>query len=246
MSYNRFAAVYDALMQDAPYDEWEAYLQREVKGGSLLDIGCGTGELAVRFARAGFRVTGIDLSDDMLAIAHEKAEENGYSMPLFQQDMRELDGVGTFDTAVIFCDSLNYLAAADDVKQTFQSVFNHLKENGLFLFDVHSAFKINHVFQEQTFADAAEDISFIWNAFPGEYADSVEHELTFFVRTESGEYERFDELHHQRTFQPEEYAQWLQEAGFTVEAMTADFKYEAPGPQSERIFLKARKSKSSR
>src|SRR5688572_17542060 len=127
MSYNRFAAVYDALMQDAPYDEWEAYLQKEVKGGSLLDIGCGTGELAVRFARAGFEVTGIDLSDDMLAIAHEKVEENGYNIPLFQQDMRELDGIGMFDTAVIFCDSLNYLAAADDVKQTFQSVFNHLK-----------------------------------------------------------------------------------------------------------------------
>lgn len=242
MSYNRFASVYDALMQDAPYDEWEAYLRREVKGGSLLDIGCGTGELSVRFARAGFQVTGIDLSDDMLAIAREKAEANGMNIPLFQQDMRELDGIGQFDTAVIFCDSLNYLQSEEDVKQTFQSVCSHLKEDGLFLFDVHSSFKMNHIFTEQTFADAAEDISFIWNAFPGEYPDSVEHELTFFIQTENGEYERFDELHYQRTFEPKVYVQWLKEAGFHVEAITADFTNGAPAPESERIFLKARKS----
>lgn len=242
MSYSRFAAVYDALMQDAPYDEWEAYLRKEAKNGSLLDIGCGTGELAVRFARAGFHVTGVDLSDDMLAIAREKAEVNNLNIPLFQQDMRELDSIGTFETAVIFCDSLNYLETEEDVKQTFQSVFNYLKDDGLFLFDVHSSYKINHIFLEQTFADAAEDISFIWNAFPGEHRDSVEHELTFFVQSENGAYERFDELHHQRTFKPEDYADWLKEAGFHIEAITADFTNDAPSPQSERIFFKAKKS----
>lgn len=242
MSYSRFATVYDALMQDAPYDEWEAYLQKEAKAGSLLDIGCGTGELAVRFARAGFHVTGIDLSEDMLAIAREKAEANRVTIPLFKQDMRELDSVGTFETAVIFCDSLNYLETEEDVKQTFQSVFSYLKDDGLFLFDVHSVYKINHVFLEQTFADAAEEISFIWNAFPGEHADSVEHELTFFVQLENGQYERFDELHSQRTFTPEKYAEWLKEAGFNVEAITADFTNDSPSTQSERIFFKAKKS----
>ena len=60
------------------------------------------GELAVRFVQAGFDVTGIDLSDDMLAIAREKADEQKLSIPLYQQDMRELDGIGLFQTAVIF------------------------------------------------------------------------------------------------------------------------------------------------
>ncbi|WP_046173890.1 class I SAM-dependent DNA methyltransferase [Domibacillus indicus] len=242
MSYSRFASVYDALMQDAPYNEWEEYLQKEVKPGPLLDIGCGTGELAVRFARAGFQVTGVDLSEEMLTIAREKAEANGVTIPLFQQDMRELDSLGMFDTAVIFCDSLNYLKTEEDVKQTFQSVFRHLKDGGLFLFDVHSIYKIKDVFLKNTFADAAEDVSFIWNAFPGENENSVEHELTFFVRTEDEKYERFDELHCQRTFTPENYAKWLNEAGFQLEAITADFTNQAPGFESERIFLKAKKS----
>ncbi|OKL38170.1 class I SAM-dependent DNA methyltransferase [Domibacillus mangrovi] len=242
MSYNRFASVYDSLMKDAPYEEWTAMLCSEAQAGRLLDIGCGTGELAVRFVQAGFDVTGIDLSDDMLAIAREKVDEQKLSIPLYQQDMRELDGIGLFQTAVIFCDSLNYLETEDDVKKTFQSVYNHLEKDGLFLFDVHSTHKINHVFQSQTFADAAEDISFIWNAFPGEVANSIEHELTFFVRAENGIYERFDELHQQRTFPPDLYKKWLDEAGFTIEAVTADFTNDAPTSESERIFFKAKKS----
>ncbi|OXS80468.1 class I SAM-dependent DNA methyltransferase [Domibacillus enclensis] len=242
MSYSRFASVYDALMNDAPYDEWEAYVKQESAGGSLLDIGCGTGELAVRFARAGYRVTGIDLSDEMLAVARDKADQHQVSMPLFQQDMREMEGLGLFDIAAIFCDSLNYLETEEDVERTFRSVFAHLKEGGLFLFDVHSVFKVNEVFTSQTFADAGEDVSFIWNAFPGEEADSVEHELTFFVQAENGTYERFDELHRQRTFQPEQYKDWLIKAGFTVESITADFTASEPTEQSERIFFKAKKN----
>lgn len=242
MSYSRFASVYDALMQDAPYDEWNDFLQREAKPGTLVDIGCGTGELSIRFAHAGFQVTGVDLSDDMLAIAREKADEHNLSIPLFQQDMRELDGLGLFQTAVIFCDSLNYLKTEEDVKKTFQAVYAHLEKGGLLLFDVHSLYKINHVFQEQTFADAAEDISFIWNAFPGEYSNSIEHELTFFVQTERGLYDRFDEVHYQRTFTPEQYQQWLSEAGFHVKSITADFTNEGPEKTSERIFFKAIKS----
>lgn len=242
MSYNRFASVYDSLMQDAPYDEWTAMLCLEAQPGRLIDIGCGTGELAVRFVQAGFDVTGIDLSDEMLAIAREKADEKKLSIPLYQQDMRELEGVGLFQTAVIFCDSLNYLESEVDVKKTFQSVYNHLEKGGLFLFDVHSTHKINHVFQSQTFADAREDTSFIWNSFPGENENSVEHELTFFVRTENGLYERFDELHYQRTFPPHLYKEWLNEAGFTIEAVTADFTNNAPTNESERIFFKAKKS----
>lgn len=81
MTYERFASWYDQLMSDAPYDAWCALVERTVtsyhNGKRLLDLGCGTGELAIRLAEKGFDVTGVDLSEQMLTIAQMKAEERG-------------------------------------------------------------------------------------------------------------------------------------------------------------------------
>jgi ubiquinone/menaquinone biosynthesis C-methylase UbiE len=246
MMYEQFADWYDYLMSDAPYDAWCTFTEEKIakygKGKTLLDLGCGTGELSIRLAQRGFSVTGVDLSEHMLAVAQAKAEENGLTIPFFQQDMRELNGFSPFDHVVIFCDSLNYLQTEEDVFQTFQRVYAHLKDGGLFLFDVHSPFKIHHLFLQQgTFASNDEQVSYIWNCFPGEWDHSVEHDLTFFVKNENGTYERYDESHVQRTYEIDQYKQWLEEAGFHLLEICADFKNEPPSERSERIFFVAKK-----
>lgn len=245
MTYERFAYVYDALMKEAPYGKWLRFFEQHaasLPGKDVLDLACGTGELSWRFAAAGWNTTGVDLSEDMLMIAQQKAVEKGLSIPVFQQDMRSLEGLGQFDAVTIFCDSLNYITEAEDVRRTFQHIQPHVKPGGLLLFDVHSLFKVHHIFKGHTFTETGEDISYIWDCFEGEQADSVEHELTFFVLDESTEqYERFDEYHVQRTFSPVQYAAWLQEAGFTDIQISADFTSEPPAEQSERIFFVCRK-----
>ncbi|PAQ16521.1 SAM-dependent methyltransferase [Bacillaceae bacterium SAOS 7] len=245
MTYQRFAYVYDFLMQDVPYEEWLHFLERHttrLTGKKVLDLACGTGELTWRLAAANWDVTGIDLSEDMLMMAQEKAAEKGLSFPLYQQDMRELDGLGTYDAVTIFCDSLNYLTSEEDVKQTFHLVHTHLKTGGLFLFDVHSLYKIHHIFTDGTFTSTDDEVSYIWNCFAGDLPNSVEHELTFFALDESSDrYERFDELHTQRTFELEQYTSWLEQAGFENVQITADFTDDAPRKESERIFFIAQK-----
>ncbi len=89
--------------------------------------------------------------------------------------MAKLEGLGTYDIVTIFCDSLNYLQTADQVVQTFHRVSNHLDEGGLFLFDVHSPYKIEKVFMNQAFSYVTDDISYIWNCYPGETPYTVEH-----------------------------------------------------------------------
>jgi SAM-dependent methyltransferase len=250
MSYEQFAYLYDELMQDAPYEEWvkfvKAKLQKyQVDGKNLLDLACGTGELSVRFAKEGFSVTGVDLSADMLAVAQAKAQEEGLSIPFFEQDMANLEGHGEFDIIGIFCDSLNYLKSDDDVIHTFSSAYEHLKDEGLFLFDVHSVYKISQGFINQTFALADDDVSYIWNSFAGEETNSVEHELSFFVFDEqTGKYDRFDEVHYQRTYPVGQYSDWLENAGFEILEINADFEDSEPKDQSERIFFIARKKPS--
>nr|WP_249316913.1 class I SAM-dependent methyltransferase [Bacillus sp. FJAT-50079] len=234
-------------MEDVPYEQWlqHVLMQKDryhVQGNRLLELACGTGELAILLAKEGFAVTGVDLSDEMLSVARDKADHASVELNLFQQNMCELNGLGTFDLITIFCDSLNYLETPEQTKQTFLRVHEHLHEDGLFLFDVHTPFQMESVYENETFALVEEDVAYIWNCFPGEDLYSVEHELTFFVLDEaSGQFERFEEIHKQRTYEQADYSNWLKEAGFTILSVTADFTEDAPDMEAKRLFFICKK-----
>ena len=71
-TYETFAAVYDAVMDDSLYDLWTDFSLRHLPKTKdkkkLLELACGTGIQSVRFSQAGFDVTGLDLSADMLKL----------------------------------------------------------------------------------------------------------------------------------------------------------------------------------
>jgi ubiquinone/menaquinone biosynthesis C-methylase UbiE len=247
MTYGQFAYLYDALMKDVPYEGWVHFIGMQaqkygIEGKKILDLACGTGELSIRLAGEGYEVTGVDLSTEMLAVAREKADKCRHSLFLVEQDMSQLELREEFDMIGIFCDSLNYLQTELEVVHTFERVWSHLNPNGLFLFDVHSLYKMNELFIDQTYAYNGEEISYIWQCFEGEYPYSVEHELTFFeLDHRTDQYRRYDELHTQRTYPVEQYESWLSKIGFEVLAVSADFEDKKPEQTSERIFFTARK-----
>lgn len=245
-TYQHFALLYDELMTDVPYDKWIVFIEQMMgKYGNeskhILDLGCGTGSISIPLASKGYTVTGIDLSEDMLTVAQAKAIQRGVNVTFYQQDMRELSNFSCFDVIGIFCDSLNYLKNEEEVQKTFQNVYNQLVPNGLFLFDVHSIYKVTEKFLGHTYSSNDENISFIWNCYEDVLKDSVEHELTFFVKQNDHLYKRFDEVHVQRTFAVELYKKWLEQAGFQILEITADFSNLPPVDTSERIFFAAKK-----
>ncbi|WP_153123333.1 class I SAM-dependent DNA methyltransferase [Peribacillus tepidiphilus] len=247
MSYQKFAFIYDELMKDVPYEKWlerfsETIKKYRIEGEKVLDLACGTGVFSILLKENGFNPTGVDLSEEMLMVASEKAQQKGYHIPFYQQDMTQLEGLGTFDAVVIFCDSINYLKKEEDVVNAFQSVLKHLKPGGLFMFDVHSVYKMEHLFHNQTYAINEEHVSYIWNCFQGDEPLSVEHELTFFVKKADQDlYERFDELHYQRTFPIEQYEAWLKNTGFELLEVFSDLENEEVHEKTERILFAARK-----
>ncbi len=247
MTYNGFAYLYDQLMQEAPYDKWFCFFENTVKryqpeSKTVLDVGCGTGSILLKLAKSGYQPTGVDLSADMLTVANEKLLKENYAVPLYEQNMTSLPNIGLFDVIIVFCDSLNYLSTEEEILSAFKSFYNQLNREGLLLFDVHSLYKINKVFVDATFALEDDEISYIWRSFIGEYENSVEHELTFFVKKDSGLYERIDELHKQRTFPVNTYQKLLEEAGFHLLETVADFEIGNPiSDTSERIFFIAKK-----
>lgn len=247
MIYRDFASVYDELMSDAPYDDWLNWVDGALKAagkktGSVLDLACGTGELSIRLAKKGYDVTGIDFSEEMLSVAIQKALSQKLSIDFYFQDMRDLAGhENRFDAVVICCDSLNYLTEEKDVLKTFQEASRSLSASGLLLFDVHSVYKMNESFPGSTYADHDDEVSVIWKSFKGEAENSVFHEMTFFVYQEGNTYVRYDETHFQKTLPINRYIQYLENSGFTLQSLTADFTDNSPSDTSERLFFVAKK-----
>lgn len=245
MIYEQFAFLYDELMRDLPYEKWEMLVEKarktyKIEGKNLLDLGCGTGELAVRFAQNGYNVTGVDLSAEMLTIAQAKAEKKGLKINFLEQNMTKLKLIERYDLIGSFCDSFNYLETEEEVAQTLERVYHYLNAGGLFIFDVHSTYKMDEIFSNQTFIYDEDPICYIWNCFEGDYPHSVAHELTFFVEDGQGKYDRIDENHVQRTFPLATYKRWLTEKGFELLEVSGDFTAEVHD-KSERILFIARK-----
>lgn len=117
-TYNRIAEDWHKDHQD---DDWwkdgtDAFISYLPKGGSVLDVGCGSGTKAKYFIRKGFIVTGIDISENLLAIASRESPAGTFKA----LSMAELDSLpdqydGTFAQASLLHIPKN--EAADVVRQ---------------------------------------------------------------------------------------------------------------------------------
>jgi SAM-dependent methyltransferase len=142
-----YADQYDLLYHDKDY-EAECDLLEEVfrRYGSgpvktILDLGCGTGNHALPLARRGYQVTGIDLSEEMLAHARRKAQANlppdTRHCPAFRQgDVRTLDLGQQFDAVLMMFAVLGYQLTNNDVLAALRTTRRHLRPGGLFVCDV--------------------------------------------------------------------------------------------------------------
>jgi len=102
---------------------------------TLLDLGCGTGSHAFIFDRRGYRVTGVDISAEMLAVA-EKKRSGLEKMELIHEDIRTLRLGKTFDVVVMMFAVLGYQYTNADVTAALRTVREHLRPGGVFIFDV--------------------------------------------------------------------------------------------------------------
>lgn len=247
-TYQEFARVYDTIMDASLYDAWHDFSCRHLPAEtiSILELACGTGKLSVQFARDGYEVTGLDLSEEMLTIAYNRALDeldDAVGIGFIEGDMRDLSDVGTYDAVTCYSDSICYMPDRAAVQEVFDGVYNALNAGGTFIFDVHSVQQIDDVFPGYSYHENEEDFAFIWDSFPGEKAHSITHELTFFVKTQDGRFERRDEIHDERTYSIDNYLTMLDNAGFVSVQVFADFEDIKPieADDSARWFFVAKK-----
>jgi predicted TPR repeat methyltransferase len=246
LAYGDFAYYYDQLMKDAPYEKWMTFLEEAmarygIRPRHIADLGCGTGTLSIPLAERGYTVTGVDLSEEMLSVACAKVESQTPRLRFFCQDLRELVLPEPVDLAFSFCDTLNYLTREEDVHQVFARVKEALRPNGLFMFDVHSVFKLREKLGQNVFYEVTDEVSYIWQSRFEEATATVEYDITFFALDDEEDelYRRFHEVHVQRAYEPEVLCDLLKSVGFSTVEVYADFGWDVPKETSERLFFVA-------
>jgi SAM-dependent methyltransferase len=138
MVFNNYAKYYNLLYRDKDYKSEAAYVDGLIKrfsektGKTILDIGCGTGIHAALMSNYGYKLTGIDLSEEMIAIARSKAIENAQFQVGNATDF-ELDK--KFDIVTSLFHVLSYQTTNDNVRSMIKNAAMHLSEKGLFIFD---------------------------------------------------------------------------------------------------------------
>lgn len=246
-SYEALSRVYDRLMGEVDYaaiaDLYERiFRDYGIRPSLALDLGCGTGSMTLELARRGYDMIGVDASAQMLSAAFERKYEAALPDVLFlQQDMCAFELYGTVGAAVSTLDCVNYLTEEGDLDRCFALVHNYLDPDGVFVFDVNTPYKFEHVYGDNAYILETEDGDFCgWQNTYDPESRLCSFALSVFTQDPDGRYTRADEEQTERCYTKEELTAALTRAGFADIAFFGDTDGSAPTETTERWYIAAR------
>lgn len=221
MSYGDFAYFYDLLTENIDYNclaeyyggIFEKYGEKK-GGGELLDLACGSGSLSLPLKDMGYKVTGCDLSPEMLTAAAEKTTE----IQWLCLDMTELPFENRFDFVVCGLDSLNHLKSVEQIKAAFKGIYNALKSGGVFAADMNTVYKHVNVLGNNAFTFDYEGLYCGWQNELDENdpLHRVDMFLDFFSENKDGSYTRYEDSLSEIALPAPEIEEMLVKCGFEV------------------------------
>ncbi len=240
--YTDFASVYDRLMQDVDYAKfalaYESILQkRGVKPGTdIVECACGTGNISIPLSES-YNVLGVDISEDMLSRASQKARKAGRRVTFIKQDMQCLRLHKPASAILSTCDGLNYLSY-DKVRRFLSAAYAGLMPKGIICFDISSEHKLKNIIADNTFTLTEDDICYIWqNELKN---DSIYMQLDIFLKKKQNYYTRIVEEQRQYIHTERSLSLALKEAGFTnISVLNKDLI--TASEKDERLFFAAEK-----
>jgi len=209
---------------------------------TVLDLCCGTGQLAILFLEAGYHVVGLDLSESMLMHAKENASrflDSGQAR-FVQRNARNFSMDERFGLVVSTFDALNHLESEMALKECFQSVYQVMADGGVFIFDLNTRLGLRH--WNAISIDDGDEIVIIDRGIYDGQGDKAWARITGFVREAEGVYRRFEETVFNTAFDMACIREMLSLAGWKepYSARLQDLQTPLLEPEKEgRVFFVA-------
>jgi SAM-dependent methyltransferase len=232
-SYDAIAALYDPWSRSVTEDVDFYVAQARKAGGPVVELGVGTGRIAVPVAKAGVRVIGIDDSEGMLALCRSRAEGAGVSdlVELRLGDLRRPPVIERVSLVTCPFRALLHLASDEERLDALRAIYRLLIPHGRFVFDVFAP-SMEDV--EETNGRWLEREPGIWERADWDLKQRV---LTLAVRGETGE-----TAMRLSWRSPEEWRALLDRAGFEVEAMYGWFDLRPYDGGEDTVWIARRPS----
>jgi len=246
-AFTAVAPHYDTLMRGVPYRQWVRYLDQLLRVQNahprrVLDLACGTGNVAEILAGEGYEVVGVDLSAPMIDQARRKADKKGLKISYFVQDAAQLDlPCSPFDLCVSLFDSLNYILEPDALARALARVYAHLVPGGLFIFDINSVFALENNFFDQDNLASNDRLRYVWRSAYDPETRLCRVVMRFFLRHRDGVDREFRETHVQFAYREDELRDMLADAGFIDIDTYHAYTLRPVRPTTDRIFFVAQR-----
>ncbi len=245
-AYHALANSYDQLTWDVDYEATVAFymeiLAREgIMPRTAVDLACGTGSVALILAKMGLDVVAVDLSEEMLTQAQQKAQSLDKPPLFICQSLQRLRLPRGVDLAVCALDSLDYITDPADCRDAIGRVYKVLNPGGCFIFDVNTPEKLRAM-DGQVFLDETEDTFCVWRGEFDRDTNICSYGMDIFQRQGSAWRRSFEE-HREYAYSAKQLVAYLKEAGFTSIGVYGDRRMESPKEGEQRIYIKARKGK---
>ena len=245
-AYHALAVSYDRLTNDVDYqatvDFYKEILKREgLSPRTVVDLACGTGSVTAILAKQGLDVIGVDLSEEMLTVAYQKAQ-NLEKPPVFVcQRLEELRLPRGVDLAVCALDSLDYILDPAACQEAIRRVFKALNPGGIFIFDVNTPEKLRAM-DGQVFLDEDDDVYCVWRGEFDQQSNICSYGMDLFQRQGERWLRSFEE-HREYAYSQDQLTEFLKNAGFTRIRVYGDRCFRAPAQGEQRIYFSARKGR---
>ena len=231
-------------MRHVDYRRWADYIQSvfarfEAAPKDLLELACGTGAMACVLDDRGYRMTGIDRSESMIAVAKRKALDGRRDIRFQAGDMVRMPAPGSYDAVLCLYDSINYVVDEADIAAMLNGLRGVLRAGGLFVFDVCTEINSRRYFHNQVDQESDGDFSYIRRC---EYLPETRIQVNEFQITFNREGKRCTtrERHEQRIYPVARLAEICRESGYRVLGAFDGFSFEEASEKSDRVHYVVR------